>query len=103
MSRVMQERRTAFALALSVVAVLLVVYAAPLLAESHEKAGAARRAQAAQFNESGELVRPEGWREWIFVGTPLTPHDMNKGKAVFPEFHNVYIDPESYYHYQKTG
>lgn len=103
MSRTMQERRIAFVVAFSVVAVLLVVYTAPLLADSHKKGEAPRSAKPAQFNEAGELVRPEGWREWIFVGTPLTPHDMNKGAAVFPEFHNVYIDPESYYHYQKTG
>ena len=103
MSRVMQERRTAFVLSLSVLAVLLVVYTAPLLADSHNKGEAPRRAQPAQFNDAGELIRPEGWREWIFVGTPVTPHDMNKDKAAFPEFHNVYVDPESYYHWQKTG
>jgi len=28
---------------------------------------------------------------------------MNNGKAAFPEFHNVYIDPMSYDHYKKTG
>jgi len=28
---------------------------------------------------------------------------MNKGKAAFPEFHNVYIDPVSWAHWKKTG
>ena len=28
---------------------------------------------------------------------------MNDGKAPFPEFHNVYIDPASYAHWQQTG
>jgi hypothetical protein len=23
----------------------------------------------AHFNAAGELIRPAGWREWIFVGT----------------------------------
>ncbi len=55
------------------------------------------------FNEQGELIRPTGYREWIFVGTPLTPNDMNKGKAAFPEFHNVYIDPVSWARWKKTG
>jgi hypothetical protein len=36
------------------------------------------------------------------VGTPLTPNDMNNGKANFQEFHTVYIDPESWEHW-KTG
>jgi len=43
----------------------------------------------------GELERPTGFREWIYVGTPVTPNDLNDGAAAFPEFHNVYIDPES--------
>ncbi|SFH57377.1 Cytochrome P460 [Nitrosospira sp. Nsp14] len=28
---------------------------------------------------------------------------MNNGKASFPEFHSVYIDPESWQHWKKTG
>lgn len=52
---------------------------------------------------NGELERPTEYREWIYVGTPLTPNDMNNGKAAFPEFHNVYIDPESWAHWKKTG
>ncbi len=39
----------------------------------------------------------------MFVGTPVTPNDMNDGKAAFPEFHNVYIDPASYAQYKATG
>jgi cytochrome P460 len=57
----------------------------------------------ASFNEKEELVRPTGYREWIFIGAPLTPNDMNDGKAAFPEFHNVYIDPASWSHWKKTG
>ena len=51
----------------------------------------------------GELERPTGYREWIYVGTPVTPNDMNDGKAAFPEHHNVYIDPVSWEHWKKTG
>jgi len=39
---------------------------------------------------NGKLDRPTGYREWVYVGTPVTPNDMNNGKAAFPEFHNVY-------------
>ena len=53
--------------------------------------------------EDGKLERPTGYREWIYVGTPVTPNDLNDGKAAFPEFHNVYIDPASWKHYKKTG
>ncbi|MFT5137449.1 MAG: hypothetical protein ACI8XV_002489 [Arenicella sp.] len=51
----------------------------------------------------GELERPTGYREWVYVGTPVTPNDMNNGKAAFPEHHNVYIDPDSWAQWKKTG
>lgn len=53
--------------------------------------------------KKGELERPTGYREWVYVGTPVTPNDMNDGKAAFPEHHNVYIDPKSWKHWKKTG
>ncbi|MBL4762141.1 MAG: cytochrome P460 family protein [Gammaproteobacteria bacterium] len=52
---------------------------------------------------SGELQRPTGYREWVYVGTPVTPNDMNNGKAAFPEHHNVYIDHQSWSHWKATG
>ncbi len=56
-----------------------------------------------KFNAAGEMIRPEGTREWVYVGTPLTPNSLNPPQASFPEFHNVYIDPKSWAHYKKTG
>lgn len=53
--------------------------------------------------KNGELQRPTGYREWVYVGTPVTPNDMNDGKAAFPEHHNVYIDPKSWKHWKETG
>jgi hypothetical protein len=53
--------------------------------------------------KDGQLERPTGFREWVYVGTPVTPNDMNDGKAAFPEHHNVYIDPKSWAHWKKTG
>jgi hypothetical protein len=56
-----------------------------------------------EFDASGNLKQPVGYRHWVYVGAPLTPNDMNDGEATFPEFHSVYIDPESFAVYQKTG
>ena len=42
-----------------------------------------------QFNEKGQLIRPEGFRKWVYIGTPLTPNDLNPPEAPFPDFHNV--------------
>lgn len=65
----------------------------------------ASNAQAEEYFtiKSGELKRPTGYREWVYVGTPLTPNDMNNGKAAFEEFHNVYIDPKSWAHWKNKG
>lgn len=56
-----------------------------------------------EFTADGKAKQPTGYRKWVFIGTPLTPNDMNDGEANFPEFHNVYMDPESFAHYEKTG
>ncbi|HNP34768.1 MAG TPA: cytochrome P460 family protein [Woeseiaceae bacterium] len=53
--------------------------------------------------KNGKLERPTDYREWVFVGAPVTPNELNDGKAAFPEFHNVYIDPESWAHWKKNG
>jgi hypothetical protein len=57
----------------------------------------------ASFNDDGSVNQPENWREWVFVGAPLTPNALNGGAAAFPEFHNVYIEPSAYAAYSETG
>ncbi|GAB4388546.1 MAG: hypothetical protein Kow0025_08500 [Thermodesulfovibrionales bacterium] len=59
--------------------------------------------KAARFDGEGKLLLPSGYESWISVGTALTPNDMNGGKAAFPEFHTIYMDPESFGVYSKTG
>jgi hypothetical protein len=63
----------------------------------------AGQAPLVEFTPDGKLMLPTGYREWVYVGTPLTPNDLNDGEAPFPEFHAVYIDPESFAHFKKTG
>lgn len=55
------------------------------------------------FTQEGDLVKPHGYRQWVFVGAPVTPNELNPPRAAFPEFHNVYIHPDYYEHYKKTG
>jgi len=61
------------------------------------------KAALVEFAPDGKLKQPVGYRTWVFVGEPLTPNDLNGGAANFPEFHDVYIDPESFAYYKKTG
>ncbi|MDR4467415.1 MAG: cytochrome P460 family protein [Nitrospira sp.] len=57
-----------------------------------------------EYTPEGKMKRPPfSFRKWVYVGTPLTPNDLNDGKANFPEFHNVYMDPDSFAHFEKTG
>jgi cytochrome P460 len=58
---------------------------------------------AARYTGKGELMMLKNYRQWVFIGAPVTPNDMNNGKAAFPEFHHVYIDPASFAAYKKTG
>lgn len=55
------------------------------------------------YAEDGSIIRPIGWETWVFVGSPLTPDELNGGKATFREFHSVYIEPTAFEHYRKTG
>ncbi|MGH7224431.1 MAG: cytochrome P460 family protein, partial [Gemmataceae bacterium] len=59
-----------------------------------------RRARTVEFTLDGKLKKPVGYRKWVYVGTPLTPNDLNDGEATFPEFHSVYMDPESFAEYE---
>src|SRR5205814_5003768 len=56
-----------------------------------------------EFTADGKLKQPVGYRQWISVGASVTPNDLNGGKALFPEFHAIYMDPESFADYGKTG
>lgn len=56
------------------------------------------------FNAKGELIRPDtSYREWVYIGTPLTPNELNPPEAPFPEFHNVYIHPDDFDHWRRTA
>ncbi len=82
--------------AVAMAGAVLLIPARQGVAEHHE-------GSVAKFDSDGNLLRPTGYREWVFVGTPLTPNDLNGGLAPFPEFHAVYMDPASWEHYKRTG
>jgi len=81
-----------------------VVTALSLLAQQTIHAGdRSNGVDAFEIDAGGSLQRPTDYREWIFVGTPLTPNDMNNGKAAFPEFHSVYIHPSAWEQWKEFG
>jgi hypothetical protein len=73
-------------------------------AQSPSSSGAQNRScYPPKYAASGDLLLPENFHEWVYVGSPLTPNALNGGKAGFPEYHNVYIEPCSYETYKKTN
>jgi len=76
-----------------------------LFAQSNDGAEAATKKTCypPEYTASGDLKLPKNFNEWVFVGSPLTPNALNDGKANFPEYHNVYIEPCSYEVYKKTN
>jgi hypothetical protein len=68
-----------------------------------EPATSASTIHSARYTDEGALIRPRNWREWIFVGMPVTPNALNGGKAILPEAQAVYIDPTSWSHWKETG
>ncbi|MEZ0470066.1 cytochrome P460 family protein [Luteimonas salinilitoris] len=63
-------------------------------------------AQRLRFNEKGEAARPVGYRSWVHAysaweSIAVTILDGTVTKT--PEFHNVYVEPETYRLFMKTG
>jgi tetratricopeptide (TPR) repeat protein len=66
--------------------------------------GDAPAKSAAQFEGKDTLLRPEGYREWVFVGSSLgLRYDEGNKQPERLEYNNVYIDPAAYRAYKETG
>jgi tetratricopeptide (TPR) repeat protein len=66
--------------------------------------GAAPAKPVAQFEGKDMLLRPEGYREWVFAGSSLgLRYDEGKKEPQQLEYKNVYIDPAAYRAYKETG
>jgi hypothetical protein len=68
--------------------------------------------EVVQFEGKDTLLRPVGYREWVFVGSSLglryakDPEEDRADKQRGPAsevYHNVYINPGSYQAFIKTG
>jgi hypothetical protein len=97
------NRTSATALIAGVAVIAGLSYVVTRAAEPQVSAERKAPAALVEFTADGKLKQPVGYRKWMYIGTPLTPNDMNDGEASFPEFHEVYMDPESFAHYEKTG
>ncbi|HWV15482.1 MAG TPA: cytochrome P460 family protein [Cellvibrio sp.] len=83
--------------------IIIILTGSFLLLSAAFSGAAATNKAAATFGPDNTLLRPANYREWIYIGTALTPHDLNGGKADFPEFHNVYMDQVGWKAWKKRG
>src|SRR5437660_12467256 len=56
-----------------------------------------------RFADGNHLVRPEGYREWMFVGSNLNMGYTEDRSPKESRFHNVYVQREAYREYTATG
>jgi hypothetical protein len=61
------------------------------------------RADPVRYSTDGKLVRPDDYREWVYLssGLGMTYGPAGTGRA--PMFDNVFVTPESYRQFMKTG
>jgi hypothetical protein len=55
------------------------------------------------YDVKGDMKPPEGYRTWVFVGTSLGLNYGASGNEGPGSFHDVYIQPEAYQEYARTG
>ncbi len=57
-----------------------------------------------RYDASGELLRPDNFHSWVFVGASIgLSYSKESGESGPGQFHNVYVQPEAYQQYTSTG
>ena len=56
------------------------------------------------FKGKDTLLRPLGYREWIFVGSSMVScHNQDFAEYTSNVYHNVYLNPSTFRAFDKTG
>jgi hypothetical protein len=71
-------------------------------AASLQVAGPGLRTDVPQYATGDELVRPEGYREWVFLSSGLHT-SSNESCADGATFTNVFVTPSAYHQFLATG
>jgi Cytochrome P460 len=77
-------------------------------ADMSVSAGPADAAAAAdegpQYVNGNDLVRPQDYRQWVFLSSGLgMDYDAGEAAAASPRFGNVFVNPASYRAFMETG
>lgn len=88
-----------------------------LLSDSANKSAAGAQASKASLQESEKpaavfegkdtLLRPEGYREWVFVGASIglnyMPNPAPSSENSRQDYKNIYINPAAYHEFVRSG
>ena len=61
--------------------------------------------KAPRFLANNEIALPQDYREWVFVssGLGMSYNAPDAGQTKLPQFNNVFVKPEAYRSFMKTG
>lgn len=80
------------------------IFAFTVAMASFSVAAFAQDISRAVFNADGSVQAPEDYYKWVHVGTATQPDELNPGgKAPFPEFHSVYVEPSAFDYFMERG
>jgi hypothetical protein len=83
---------------------LVLLLAIILLPRSVPQGDVSPHLQAAEYTSDAQLKFPEHYREWVYVTSGFDmSYDPGAQKASHHMFDNVFVDPESYKVFVKTG
>lgn len=85
---------------------VLALVAGPIFAgEEKPEATKASTAYAPRYTADNKLIRPENYREWVYLssGLGMSYNDEPGNAAMGPMFDNVWVHPEAYRHFLATG
>jgi hypothetical protein len=68
-----------------------------------EPGGAAAESLNPKFTEGNELVRPERYREWIYLSSGLGMNYSARSQPGEPQFTNVFVTPTAYRYFIRSG
>ena len=82
----------------------LLLFAILLLPLSVPQGDASQHAPAAEYTSDGQLKFPEHYREWVYLTSGFDmSYTANEQMPDHHMFDNVFVDPESYKNFVKTG
>ena len=86
--------------------ILLALFGGLLAASLVLQPGLSRTPENAgpQFTADGKLLRPEGYRRWVFVSSGFgMSYNANAGGNGAPAFTNVFVTPSAYDYFLANG